>query len=79
MGKEERTMLKAPVGLPHAEKLLREHYPEYAFSRHSLRQMVLNRSIPFLELPRGGVKRRVSYFVRVDALVEHFRKAEVKA
>lgn len=79
MDEEKNEMLTRPVGLPQAEKLLREYYPEYAFSRHALRWMAINRTIPFIEFPRGGVVRKVSYFVRVGELVAHFRKAEVKA
>lgn len=41
---EKKNDLRRPVGLPQAEKLLREYYPEYAFSRHTLRHMALNRT-----------------------------------
>lgn len=69
--------LVAPVSLPRAAAILQDEFPKYAFTENQLRQMCINRSIPYMEIPRGGRCRKVTWVVRIADLVRAFRKMEV--
>jgi len=66
-----------PVSLARAEAVLRERFPQYAYSRYQLRRMCLNRVVPYMERPSGGRLRPTRYEVRIPLLLRAFRRMEV--
>lgn len=69
---------EVPVSLYEAARVLRERYPQWAFTRSQLRQMCFNRVLPYMEVPQAGTRRRVLVVVRVAELVKRFEQMEVK-
>lgn len=69
--------LMAPVSLARAAEMLQAQFPEYAFTVNQLRKMCMNRSVPYMEIPRGGRFRTVTWVVRVADLVSAFKAMEI--
>ena len=70
-----------PVPLSDAARILRERFPEHAYSARQLRQMAQNGSVPCVMQERPGVRRLgrpVNIRVRVKHLVQRFESWERK-